>query len=192
MRCFLFIILVLFPPNLYAQHLSNCKGGCPSGDICIANTVEIGPGSGMSQSESDEECSKCDKSFIYPCNKETYCYCNSAEENAPRYPPTPKSGLTENENYLDPCQDGILTEEIFNDVVQPSSVEGSELYTYKGLCDAIGGYNMNHDEKFAGMGDIYDIRVELAAFLAHAVVDTDGFSVLREESNCIDHIQEEI
>ena len=51
---------------------------------------------------------------------------------------------------------------------------------------------MNHDEKFAGMGDIYDIRVELAAFLAHAVVDTDGFSVLREESNCIDHIQEEI
>ncbi|KAL7532907.1 hypothetical protein ACHAXR_004928 [Thalassiosira sp. AJA248-18] len=176
--CLVFIIL-LVPPPLFAQWLSNCKGGCPSGEICVANTVAH---------VSDEECSKCINTFIYPCNKETHCYCNSAEENAPKYPPMPKSGLAANEDYLDPCQDGVLTEEIFDAIVQPSTVEGRALYTYKGLCDAIVVYNTNHDETFAGMGDNYDNRVELAAFLAHAVVDTNVFSVIREESGCIDPI----
>eukprot|EP00581_Thalassiosira_minuscula_P004316 CAMPEP_0183747744 /NCGR_PEP_ID=MMETSP0737-20130205/67411_1 /TAXON_ID=385413 /ORGANISM="Thalassiosira miniscula, Strain CCMP1093" /LENGTH=967 /DNA_ID=CAMNT_0025983461 /DNA_START=817 /DNA_END=3721 /DNA_ORIENTATION=- len=108
------------------------------------------------------------------------------EEGAPRVPPAPKSRLQVNE-ALDPCND-ILTEQIFNAIVEPASEEGKALYTYKGLCDAIALYNSYHDEKFAKMGDEEQIRAELAAFLAHTAVDTYGYSVTREISHCVDPI----
>jgi hypothetical protein len=172
-------------------NLSNCKGGCTLGETCIGNP--------FSQPVTDDDCNNCAGSrYWWPCNFETLCYCNSAEENAPRIPPAPKSGLeVYNENITDPCSNGILTQEIFNAIVQPptsssitntSSSEGMLLYTYEGLCNAIMQYNMNHDEQFANMGDETQVRSELAAFLSHAAVDTHGFSITREENHCLNPI----
>ena len=75
---------------------------------------------------------------------------------------------------IDTCRD-VLTEDTFNNIVQPTSEEGKQLFTYAGLCDAISNYNQYHDEKFAQMGTVSQVRRELAAFLSHASVETDGF-----------------
>ena len=97
-----------------------------------------------------------------------------------------------NENITDPCSNNILTQEIFHDIVPQSNTttntEGVALYTYEGFCNAIMQYNMNHDEQFANMGDENQVRAELAAFLAHASVDTNGFAITREEQHCLDPI----
>jgi hypothetical protein len=185
------ILISLLPPYSHAQtggNLSNCKGGCQLGEVCVGNP--------FSQPVSDDDCNNCAGGrYWWPCNFETLCYCSSADENAPRIPPAPKSGLeVYNENITDPCANNILTQEIFNEIVQSttsstsSTSEGSTLYTYEGLCNAIMQYNMNHDEQFANMGDESQIRAELAAFLAHASVDTNGFSLTREEQHCLDPI----
>jgi len=178
----IFTATTLLPPLLHAQtggNLSNCRGGCPGGERCIGNP--------FSQPVSDDQCNTCAAGrYWWPCNYETLCFCSSIEEGAPRVPPAPKSRLEVNE-ALDPCND-ILTEQIFNAIVEPASEEGKALYTYKGLCDAIALYNNYHDEKFAKMGDEEQIRAELAAFLAHTAVDTYGYSVTREIFHCVDPI----
>lgn len=160
-------------------NLSNCKGSCNKGERCIGNP--------FSQPVTDSQCNKCaGTQYWWPCNFETLCYCNSVEEGAPRVPPAPKSRVKENDE-LHPCED-ILTEDIFTTIVQPTSEEGKALFTYSGLCNAIGTYNALHDEKFANMGTEEQMRAELAAFLAHTAVDTRGFSVTREEFHCVDPI----
>lgn len=192
------LLISLLPPLSHAQtggNLSNCKGGCELGETCIGNP--------FSQPVSDDDCNNCAGGrYWWPCNFETLCYCNSADENAPRIPPAPKSGLeVYNENVTDPCSSNILTQEIFHQIVQPptttsstsmssssSTSEGAALYTYEGLCNAIMQYNVNHDEQFANMGDETQVRAELAAFLAHASVDTAGFSITRETQHCLDPI----
>eukprot|EP00571_Detonula_confervacea_P007365 CAMPEP_0172313228 /NCGR_PEP_ID=MMETSP1058-20130122/19738_1 /TAXON_ID=83371 /ORGANISM="Detonula confervacea, Strain CCMP 353" /LENGTH=476 /DNA_ID=CAMNT_0013026845 /DNA_START=128 /DNA_END=1558 /DNA_ORIENTATION=- len=176
------LIATLLPSLLHAQtggNLSNCKGGCELGELCIGNP--------FSQPVSDSECNTCAGGrYWWPCNFETLCYCNSVEEGAPRVPPAPKSRVKFNDS-LDPCKD-ILTEDIFNAIVQPTSEEGKNLYTYDGLCNAIILYNTYHDEKFANMGTEEQMRAEMAAFLAHAAVDTHGFSIVREDFHCVDPI----
>jgi hypothetical protein len=182
------LLASLLPPLSHAQtggNLSNCKGGCELGETCIGNP--------FSQPVSDDDCNNCAGGrYWWPCNFETLCYCNSADENAPRIPPAPKSGLkVYNENVTDPCSNNILTQEIFHEIVPPSNTTNSEgvaLYTYEGFCNAIMQYNMNHDEQFANMGDENQVRAELAAFLAHASVDTRGFAITREEQHCLDPI----
>mmetsp|Transcript_29759 Transcript_29759/g.56286 ORF Transcript_29759/g.56286 Transcript_29759/m.56286 type:complete len:484 (+) Transcript_29759:161-1612(+) len=176
---------LLSPLVLHVSHaqtggnLSNCKGGCDLGEVCIGNP--------FSQPVTDAQCNKCaGGQYWWPCNFETLCFCNSIEENAPRAPPAPKSRIKVNE-LLDPCRD-ILTEEVFDAIVQPMSEEGKALFTYSGLCNAIAQYNILHDEKFANMGSDVQMRAELAAFLAHTAVDTHGFSVTREEFHCVDPI----
>jgi hypothetical protein len=181
-----FLITALLPSLPHAQtggNLSNCKGGCTLGEVCIGNP--------FSQPVSDDDCNNCAGGrYWWPCNFETLCYCNSATEGAPRIPPAPKSKLEVfNENITNPCGvGGVLTEGAFNEIVQPTSDAGIALYTYEGLCNAISQYNMNHDEKFANMGEEEQVRAELAAFLAHASVDTFGFDVTREEPHCLDPI----
>ncbi|KAL7533098.1 hypothetical protein ACHAXR_008567 [Thalassiosira sp. AJA248-18] len=175
-------LLTVSPSLLHAQtggNLSNCKGGCEMGELCIGNP--------FSQPVDDKECNTCAAGrYWWPCNFETLCYCNSVEEGAPRVPPAPKSKL----KVLDspsPCM-SILTQDVFNSIVQPTSEEGRALYTYAGLCNAIVQYNTYHDEKFAGMGTELEVRSELAAFLAHTAVDTHGYAVTREEFHCVDPI----
>lgn len=161
-------------------NLSHCRGGCRSGEKCIGNS--------FSQPVSDAECSGCaGGQYWWPCNFETLCYCNDAEESAPRVPPAPKSWVKLNEEVTDPCAE-ILTEDVFNKIVQPKTEEGRALFTYRGLCDAIEQYNSYHDEKFARMGTTDQIRAELAAFLAHTATDTRGYSLLREEIHCAEPI----
>ena len=183
------LLASLLPPLSHAQtggNLSNCKGGCELGETCIGNP--------FSQPVSDDDCNNCAGGrYWWPCNFETLCYCNSADENAPRIPPAPKSGLkVYNENITDPCSNNILTQEIFHEIVPPSNYttnsEGVALYTYEGFCNAIMQYNMNHDEQFANMGDENQVRAELAAFLAHTSVDTHGFAITREVQHCLDPI----
>lgn len=176
------LFAALLPALLHAQtggNLSNCKGGCESGERCIGNP--------FSQPVSDSECNTCAGGrYWWPCNFETLCYCNRVEEGSPRVPPAPKSRIKLNDS-LDPCKD-ILTEEIFNAIVQPTNDLAKNLYTYDGLCSAIMQYNTYHDEKFANMGSEEQMRAEMAAFLAHAAVDTYGFSIVREEHHCVDPI----
>lgn len=150
------------------------------GEFCVGNP--------FSQPVTDGQCASCaGGKYWWPCNFETLCFCNSMDDGAPRVPPAPKSYVKANEEVGDPCE-RILTEEVFNAIVQPKSEEGRALYTYLGLCNAIAQYNAFHDEKFAGMGDETQIRAELAGFLAHTAVDTRGFSVVREEFHCVDPI----
>lgn len=135
----------------------------------------------------DSECNGCaGGQYWWPCNFETLCYCADYEEGSPRIPPAPKSRLQVNEG-IDPCRD-VLTEEVFNSVVQPATDEGRALFTYDGLCNAIHQYNMNHDEKFAQMGNDEQIRAEIAAFLAHTAADTNGYSTTREGLHCVEPI----
>lgn len=119
------------------------------------------------------------------CNK-TLCFCASTDEGAPRVPPAPSSKLQVNEE-IDPCTD-VLTEDVFNSIVQPATDEGRALFSYSGLCIAIDIYNRYHDEKFAMMGTEEQIRAELASFLAHAAADTYGFSVYRDGQHCTNPI----
>jgi hypothetical protein len=114
------------------------------------------------------------------------CFCASTEDGSPRVPPAPSSKLQVNED-LNPCLD-VLTEDVFNSIVQPSTAEGSVLYSYSGLCIAIDNYNRYHDEKFAMMGDEEQIRAELASFLAHTAADTYGYSVTRDGQHCTNPI----
>lgn len=114
------------------------------------------------------------------------CFCTSTEDGSPRVPPAPSSKLQVNED-LHPCLD-VLTEDVFNSIVQPSTAEGSALYSYSGLCIAIDNYNRYHDEKFAMMGDEEQIRAELASFLAHTAADTYGYSVDRDGQHCTNPI----
>jgi len=169
---------------VYAQtggNLSNCRGGCDRGEKCVGNA--------FSQPVEDSECNTCAQGrYWWPCNFETLCFCSSVEVGSPRVPPAPKSGFRPNEEILDPCQAGILTEEAFNQIVQPSTEGGRNLYTYDGFCQAIQQFNKYHDEKFAGMGSEINIRADLAAFLAHAATDTYNFSVTREEMHCVDPV----
>ena len=124
-------LLFVLPAAIHAQtggNLSNCKGGCEMGEVCIGNA--------FSQPVSDKECNTCAGGrYWWPCNFETLCYCNSVEENAPRVPPAPKSGVkvNENEELKNPCEK-ILTIDVFNAIVQPGTQAGAELYTYLGLC----------------------------------------------------------
>ena len=182
---FILLLLSLLQSSLlvHAQrtggNLSNCKSGCQLGELCIGNP--------FSQIVEDSECYKCAGGREYwPCNFETLCYCNDADEDAPRIPPAPKSGVKVNEN-IDPCIH-ILTQDVFDRIVQPTTEEAKALYTYDGLCNAIALYNSNHNEKFAMMGNEEQIRAELAAFLAHTAVDTFGYSITREEIHCVDPI----
>jgi hypothetical protein len=188
------LLLVLFlhlPFFLHAQetggNLSNCKGGCGSGESCIGNP--------FSQPVPDDECSGCaGGKYWWPCNFETLCYCGPAEEGSPRFPPAPKSELQMND--IDVCA-SVLTKEVFlksttsfgNGTTTPTS--GGGLFTYEGLCDAIMQYNANHDEKFANAGDEMQVRAELAAFLAHAYVDTNGYARTREDMHCVDPITDD-
>ena len=169
---------------VYAQtggNLSNCRGGCDGGEQCVGNP--------FSQPVGDSECNTCARGrYYWPCNFETLCFCQSVEVGSPRVPPAPKSGFRPNAEILDPCQAGILTEEAFNQIVQPSNEEGRALYTYDGLCQAIMQFNKYHDEKFAGMGTETNTRADLAAFLAHAATDTYNFSVTREALHCVDPV----
>jgi len=160
-------------------NLSNCKGGCPTGEVCVGNP--------FSQVVHDWSCSQCegDRDW-WPCNFETLCFCNPDGEGAPRIPPAPKTNIHVNRRY-DVCHH-ILTEDVFNSIVQPATDEGRNLYTYAGLCEAITQYNLDHDEKFAGMGNEAQIRTEIAAFLAHTAADTEGYSVIRESRHCVDPI----
>ena len=160
-------------------NLSNCKSGCQLGELCVGNP--------FSQPVSDDECLTCAGGrYWWPCNFETLCYCNSVEEGSPRVPPAPKSGLKVNED-LNICSD-ILTQDVFNALVQPTSDEARALYSYDGLCNAINQYNEYHAEKFANMGTEEQMRAELAAFLAHTYVDTNGYSVTREDMHCVNPI----
>ncbi|KAL3800656.1 hypothetical protein HJC23_006118 [Cyclotella cryptica] len=160
-------------------NLSNCKGGCPGGEQCVGNP--------FSQPVSDSECSGCARGqYWWPCNFETLCFCANVEDGAPRVPPAPSSGVTLNDE-LSPCED-VLTEDVFNAIVQPGTDEGKAVFTYLGLCNAIDIYNRFHDEKFAMMGTEEQIRAELAAFLAHAAADTGGFSLLRDSQQCTNPI----
>lgn len=172
-------IAVAFGPHIaQAANLSTCKGGCSLGEVCVGNA--------FSQPVTDSDCSKCATQYWWPCNFETLCFCNDVKNNAPRIPPAPASGEKVNED-LDPCTD-ILTEEIFNSIVQPENDEGKALFTYVGFCAAVGLYNTNHDEKFGSMGAEEQMRAEIAAFLAHVAADTRGFSVIREAHHCVDPI----
>jgi hypothetical protein len=86
----------------------------------------------------------------------------------------------------------VLTEVVFDAATGGmagggSGGDGSSPYTYQGLCDAIAQYNVHHDEKFAA-GDEIQIRAELAAFIAHVAVDTQGFAAVREEMHCAEPI----
>jgi len=119
----------------------------------------------------------------WPCNFETLCFCHSIEEGALRVPPAPKSGLRVNEE-LDPCKD-ILTQDVFNLLVSPTTDEAKALYTYDGLCNAISQYNDNHKEKFGNMGTEEQMRAEIAAFLAHTAIDTKQYSAVREDMHCL-------
>ena len=158
--------------------LSECaNGGCKLGEYCIGNSF-------LKDVDDTGEygCSKCNGGRDWwPCNFETTCYCN--EEGAPKIPPAPRSGLQVNA-AIDACRD-VLTEDVFDIVVQPTSEEGKQLFTYAGLCDAISDYNQYHDEKFAKMGTVTQVRQELAAFFTHSFVETDRFSVTREEHHCV-------
>lgn len=113
------------------------------------------------------------------------CFCASTDDGAPRVPPAPSSKLQVNEEIV-PCD--VLTEDVFNAIVQPASEEGKTVFSYAGLCIAIDIYNRNHDEKFAMMGTEEQIRAELASFLAHTAADTYGFSVIRDPQHCTDPI----
>jgi len=161
--------------------LSECaNGGCNLGEYCIGNSF-------LKDVDDDGEygCSKCSGSRDWwPCNFETTCFCWT--EGSPKIPPAPKSGLQVNA-ALDACRD-VLTEDVFNNIVQPKSEEGKQLFTYDGLCNAISNYNQYHDDKFALMGTVGQSRQELAAFLAHASVETNAFSVTREEHHCVNPI----
>ena len=136
-------------------NLSNCRGGCPGGEACVGNP--------FSQPVSDSECGGCGRGqYWWPCNFEvsfryqtyiasslfltynfqlfkTLCFCAGSEEGAPRVPPAPASKLNVNQE-LDTCGD-VLTENVFNSIVQPTSDEGRALFSYSGLCIAIDNYN---------------------------------------------------
>mmetsp|Transcript_22314 Transcript_22314/g.38157 ORF Transcript_22314/g.38157 Transcript_22314/m.38157 type:complete len:484 (+) Transcript_22314:285-1736(+) len=179
-------LLLLSIPEADAQTatggaLSECaNGGCNLGEYCVGNSF-------LKDVDDTGEygCSKCNGSRDWwPCNFETTCFCHALD--APRIPPAPRSGVTVNA-AIDTCRD-VLTEDTFNNIVQPTSEEGKQLFTYAGLCDAISNYNQYHDEKFAQMGTVSQVRRELAAFLSHASVETDGFSVTREEHHCVNPI----
>ena len=182
----LFLLSTTSTTNVQAAtggNLSECgskNGGCQLGEYCVGNPF-------LKEVEDSGEygCNKCNGSRdFWPCNFETLCYCNSPDN--PKIPPAPKSGETVN-TQLDACRD-VLTEDIFNAIVQPTSEEGKKLFTYSGLCDAISNYNEYHDEKFAQMGSVTQIRQELSAFLAHAAVETNNFSDVREEHHCVNPI----
>jgi hypothetical protein len=181
--CFLLSTSVANSQTATGGNLSECRnGGCALGEYCIGNSF-------LKEVDDDGEygCSKCSGNRDwYPCNFETTCYCNA--DGAPRIPPAPRSGLNVN-TELDVCQD-ILTESVFNSIVQPKSEEGKQLFTYVGLCEAISNYNQYHDEKFAQMGTKTQVRQELAAFLAHAAVETKDFSLVREEMYCVNPISD--
>jgi hypothetical protein len=177
---------LLLPFFLRAQtggNLSGCKGGCESGESCVGNP--------FSQPVPDSECDGCaGGKYWWPCNFETLCFCGSGDADAPRFPPAPKSGLESND--IDVCS-SVLTEVVFDAATGGmagggSGGDGSSPYTYQGLCDAIAQYNMHHDEKFANAGDEMQIRAELAAFIAHVAVDTQGFAAVREEMHCAEPI----
>ena len=61
------------------------------------------------------------------------------------------------------------------------------LHLLRVMCNAIAQYIMYHDEKFAGMGSEDQAHEELAAFLAHAAMDSNGLLVM-EEPHCVDPI----
>mmetsp|Transcript_3021 Transcript_3021/g.4977 ORF Transcript_3021/g.4977 Transcript_3021/m.4977 type:complete len:514 (-) Transcript_3021:51-1592(-) len=179
-----FLLLLSISATANAQTggaLSECaNGGCRLGEYCVGNSF-------LKDVDDTGEygCAKCNGNRDWwPCNFETTCFCHA--EGAPRIPPAPRSGVNVN-TALDACRD-VLTEDIFNNIVQPNSEEGKQLFTYAGLCDAIANYNQYHDEKFAQMGTISQVRQELSAFLSHASVETDGFSVTREEHHCVNPI----
>jgi hypothetical protein len=163
--------------SIHSANLSNCRRGCQTGERCVGNS--------FSQPVTDEQCYKCGGGQdTWPCSFETLCYCSSVQEGTPRIPPAPSSGFKANDELL-PCGE-LLTEDVFNAIVQPESEEGRALFTYNGLCAAIIQYNGYHDEKFAAMGTEEQMRAELAAFLAHAASDTQTFSVTREQQHCVD------
>ena len=120
--CFLLSTSVANSQTATGGNLSECRnGGCALGEYCIGNSF-------LKEVDDDGEygCSKCSGNRDwYPCNFETTCYCNA--DGAPRIPPAPRSGLNVN-TELDVCQD-ILTESVFNSIVQPKSEEGKQLFT---------------------------------------------------------------
>ncbi|KAL3788652.1 hypothetical protein ACHAW5_008009 [Stephanodiscus triporus] len=186
----LLLLLLQFPSPLLAQtggNLSNCKGGCGSGESCLGNP--------FTQPVTDDDCDGCaGGKYYWPCNFETLCYCGPSDAGAPRVPPAPKSNLAPNDAIVVDVCSSVLTEDAF--VAATGIGKGGTTttngddgpYTYRGLCDAISAYNLLHDEKFAGMGDETTIRAELAAFLANAAVDTRDFTVSREGMHCVDPI----
>ena len=179
-----FLILISAVDAQTGGALSECaNGGCNLGEYCVGNSF-------LKDVDDTGEygCAKCNGARDWwPCNFETTCFCWA--EGSPRIPPAPKSGLTKSD--LDVCRD-VLTEDIFNNIVQPTSNEGRQLFTYAGLCDAISNYNLHHEEKFAKMGTLSQVRQELVAFLAHALVETDGFSVTREEHHCVNPVSDSV
>lgn len=85
-------------------------------------------------------------------------------------------------SYLNQVCDDILTRDIFNTVAP----EAREPYSYTGLCDAIRSYNAEHSEKAFGMGDDFQRRAELAAFLGNTLHESDEFKAGREYLMCAD------
>mmetsp|Transcript_8500 Transcript_8500/g.17093 ORF Transcript_8500/g.17093 Transcript_8500/m.17093 type:complete len:520 (-) Transcript_8500:28-1587(-) len=188
-------LLLLLPTPTQSANLSNCKGGCPLGELCIGNP--------FSQPVSDSECSPCAMGqYWWPCNFETLCFCNDIDNGGARIPPAPLSGEKVND-AIQLCEDDsttdnvtvILTREMFDQIVKVNSTEDpqqspslQDVFGYGGFCAAVSQYNQNHDEKFAGMGTDEQIRREVAAFLAHVAADTFGFSTIREDHHCVDPV----
>ena len=162
-------------------NLSNCRGGCPGGEACVGNP--------FSQPVSDSECGGCGRGqYWWPCNFEvcklslpnihwliylkydtfhrfqTLCFCASTEEGAPRVPPAPASKLSVNQE-LDICAD-VLTEDVFNSIVQPTSDEGRALFSYSGLCIAIDNYNRWDDKVLVLIrGPLYVTQIPLGTMM---------------------------
>eukprot|EP00569_Conticribra_weissflogii_P004639 CAMPEP_0171337456 /NCGR_PEP_ID=MMETSP0878-20121228/6694_1 /TAXON_ID=67004 /ORGANISM="Thalassiosira weissflogii, Strain CCMP1336" /LENGTH=475 /DNA_ID=CAMNT_0011839077 /DNA_START=8 /DNA_END=1432 /DNA_ORIENTATION=- len=188
-------LLLLLPTPNQSANLSNCKGGCPLGELCIGNP--------FSQPVSDSECSPCAMGqYWWPCNFETLCFCNDIDNGGARIPPAPLSGEKVND-AIQLCEDDsttdnvtvILTREMFDQIVKVNSTEDpqqspslQDVFGYGGFCAAVSQYNQNHDEKFAGMGTDEQIRREVAAFLAHVAADSFGFSTIREDHHCVDPV----
>ena len=104
--------------SIHSANLSNCRRGCQTGERCVGNS--------FSQPVTDEQCYKCGGGQdTWPCSFETLCYCSSVQEGTPRIPPAPSSGFKANDELL-PCGE-LLTEDVFNAIVQPESEEGTRI-----------------------------------------------------------------
>lgn len=151
-----------------------CLGGCTGeNEVCVGNQNHP-------QGIADDDCEVCQSGqTFWPCDTEGLCFCWN--QDGPRIPPAPGSGLALLSDAQRPCD--YFTESIFNALAP----EAQHPYTYEGLCTAIDDYNEGHAEKIFMMGTEENQKSELAAFLGHTLHESDEWRAGREYLMCGDY-----